>query len=317
MCQQKFMGFVAIFLLTLFILPSTVRADKAELSLFKTKPEKNNQAAYRQPYQNRGGIEVGLRLMGGAFWLMRNDINDHLQGFNDYYSDIPLSTVNSEFEPINMGMDFSGELLINFTPHFGIGIGSGYIIAKKESTAEVFYGMSTEEIRAYPKFSAVPVTLSLYFGVPIGKAVKIMFDAGLGYYMGTIDWESHEIYNVDYGYEKTWNATSNTIGFHGGIHFEFGFTQNSAFVIGAKGRYAKFTDISSDLEYESRTPFGTVSGTIEDAMLWYGSWYRGAGEYPGIYINDDGGTYCSWTYERKGEVNLSGIVFQAGLKIIF
>jgi hypothetical protein len=311
------MAFFVILLLTLLILPHTAWADKVELSLFKTNAENNNQAAYRQTYQNRDGIEVGLKLMGGGFWLMRNDVNDHLQGFNDYYSDIPLSSVNSELEPINMGMDFSGEILIKFTPHFGIGIGSGYITAKKESTAEAFYGMSTEEVRAYPKFSAVPVTLSLYFGVPIGKAVKIMFDAGLGYYMGTIDWEFYEIYNVDYSYKKTWNATSNTMGFHGGIHFEFGFTQNFAFVIGAKGRYAKFTDISSDLEYESRTPFGTVSDTIEDAMLWYGSWYRMGEEYPGIYINDDGGTYCSWTYERKGEVNLSGIIFHVGLKIIF
>ncbi|MFO7979537.1 MAG: hypothetical protein R6V00_01735 [Candidatus Aminicenantes bacterium] len=317
MVQQKIRALVVIFLFALLILPNTARADKAEMSLLKTKAKNNHQASFRQTHRNRSGIEVGLRLMGGSFWLMRNDINDHLQGINDYYSDNPYSSIDSEFEPIKMGMDFSGEILINFTPHFGIGIGSGYITAKKESTADAFFGMYGEEATAYPKFSAIPITLSLYLGIPIGNAMKIMFDAGGGYYMGSVDWEYNVINNVGHEYEETWNAASNTMGFHGGIHFEFGFTQNSAFVIGAKGRYAKFTDITGDLEYESRTSLTTVSGTIEDATLWYGAWHRGGEEYPGILISDDGGSSWTWIYERKGEVNLSGIVFQAGLKLTF
>jgi hypothetical protein len=134
--------------------------------------------------------------------------------------------------------------------------------------------------------------------------------------MGTVEWEYYEKNNIGEEYEQTWNATSNTIGFQGGIHFEFGFTRNSSFVIGAKGRYAKFKDISGDLEYESRGSILTISGTEEDAILWYGIWHRSGGEYPGVFI-DTGGNNWFWSTERKGEVNLSGIVFQAGLKITF
>jgi len=317
MCQKKFRTLVVIFLFAFLILPNTARADKTKISLFKTKTKNNNQIAYRQTYQKRGGIEVGLRLMGGGFKIIRNDFNDHLQGLNDSYRDNPFSSIDSEFEPINIGMDFSGEILINFTPHFGIGIGSGYITAKKESTADVFFGMYGEEATAYPKFSAIPITLSLYLGIPMGKAVKIMFDVGGGYYMGTVDWEYNFINNVGHEYEETWNAASDAMGFHGGIHFEFGFTQNSAFVIGAKARYAKFTNISGTLEYESRTSMTTVSDTEEDARLWYGAWQRGGEEYPGILISEDGQTKWTWIYEREGEVDLSGIIFQAGLKITF
>lgn len=67
MVQQKIRALVVIFLFALLILPNTARADKAEMSLLKTKAKNNHQASFRQTHRNRSGIEVGLRLMGGVF----------------------------------------------------------------------------------------------------------------------------------------------------------------------------------------------------------------------------------------------------------
>lgn len=317
MSQNKWWGFITIISMVLLILPGSASAEEIELNLFKTKSKTKNQEPYTLTHQNRNGIKAGLRLMGGGFMLMRNDFNDHLQGYNDYYNDIPNSSIESELEPIKMGMDFSGEILINLMPHFGIGIGSGYISAQKESTLEAYSPQNALEATVYPKFSAVPVTLSLYFGAPMGRAVKIIFNAGWGYYMGKIDWENYQTGSMNYHYEETWSANPDAMGFHGGIHFEFSFTQNSAFVIGAKGRYVKFKDISGDLDWEY-TFFGTSSGSEENAMLWYGTRKNisTGKKYPGILIGDPN-TPINWSNEREGEVNLSGIIFQAGLKINF
>ena len=319
MTQNKLWGLIAIINIVFLILPSPASAEEAELSFFKNKYRKQAQMPYSPAPPNRAGIKVGLRLMGGGFMLMKNDINDHLQGYNDYFNDIPGSTVKSEFEPIKTGMDFSGEILISFNPYLGIGIGSGYISAGKESMQEVHLPQNTLEATVYPKFSAIPVTLSLYFGIPVGRAVKIMFNAGGGYYMGKIDWEKYQITDSVHFYEETWSAKPEALGFHGGLHFEFGFTRNSAFVIGAKGRYVKFKDISGNLEWERRSPlFGNETVSEENAKLWYGTWktWLTANKYPGIIISEDPSAY-GWEKEREGEVNLSGIIFQAGLKINF
>jgi hypothetical protein len=117
-------------------------------------------------------------------------------------------------------------------------------------------------------------------------------------------------------YEEIWNAAPYAMDLQEGIHFEFGFTQNSAFVIETKGRYAKFTDLSGTLEYESRGSVINTSGTEEDALLWYGIWHRSGGEYPEVLISESGENWI-WSTERKGEVNLNSIVFQAGLKLTF
>ena len=318
MTQNKLWGLIAIINIVFLILPSPASAEEAELSFFKNKYRKQAQMPYSPAPPNRAGIKVGLRLMGGGFMLMKNDINDHLQGYNDYFNDIPGSTVKSEFEPIKTGMDFSGEILISFNPYLGIGIGSGYISAGKESTLESHFPQNAFEGNAYPQFSAIPVTLSLYFGIPVGPALKIMFNAGGGYYLGKIDWEYYQIGSMNDRYEETWSAKPEALGFHGGIHFEFEFTRNSAFVIGAKARSVKFKDISGNLEWEFTSPFGNSSGSEENAKLWYGTWetWLTANKYPGIIISENPSAY-GWEKEREGEVNLSGIIFQAGLKIYF
>ncbi len=326
MSKNKLWGLLTIIFFTLLVLPNTAgAADKIELKLFKSKAKTSPQLAQPQTYQ-KSGMEFGLRLLGGGtYFLMQNDINDHLQGLNDKYNDDPSSSADSEFELINMGMDFSGEVFINFTPNIGIGIGAGYISAGKETSVEVFHdGMfgSIESLTYYPKFSAIPITFSLYFGIPLGSMVDVVLHGGAGYYLGTVNWEYTEEsdgFMISSEEEGTWSAESNALGFHGGINFEFGFTRNFAFVIGAKGRYAKLTDLTGDLEWEGyHSWFGSLSGTEEDQTLWFGTYETFSGEeYPRMDFSEDKPTEWWWSDVRKAEINLSGVVFQAGFKITF
>jgi hypothetical protein len=255
---------------------------------------------------------------------MNNDFNDHLQSYNELIDDTPFVSADSEFEMLKMGMDFGGEILINFMPNFSVGIGAGYLSAEKETAIELdVYGMYTEDWSYHPKFSVIPITFSLYYGIPVGSFMNVVLNAGFGYYLGTVDFGFYSKDTIGGGLwseeTETWSAKSNTMGFHGGIDLEFGIARNLAFVIGAKGRYAKLTDLTGDLEWDYDTSYGySGSGTEEDLTLWYyNEEVSGGEEYPFIELSDHKPTASYLSDVRKAEVNLSGIVFQAGIKITF
>jgi len=310
------------------ILPINGTADQIELNLFKTKTKKNNQVTYQQAYRYRGGIEFGLRLMGGGTYLLQNDINDYIQGINDFLSDIPdyepdLS-VDPNLTPANTGIDLSGELFINFNPHVGIGFGAGYILVEKESSGGLSDSTRNfENITVYPKFSAIPLTFSLYFGGSLGGLSRIMLNGGVGYYLGTINFDIIEEAGDPTASMKStqsWSTKSNEIGFHGGINFEFGFSRNFAFVIGTQGRYVQFTDLTGDLEEKLRLSNGfSSSDTKEDQTLWFGNkeMFTTHKEYPWVIFSENKPTAPWFSDVRKAEISLNGITLQGGIKLTF
>jgi hypothetical protein len=310
MSQNRILGVIAILCVFLLILPGASSADDTP------------QLTQGQASQNN--ITFGFRIMGGGSLLMRNDFNDHLQGLNDLMNDSSDLSPESEFELIRMGTDFSGEILLNFMPNFSIGIGAGYFSAEKETSAEMeMFTVDTEEITYNPKFSAVPITLSFYYGIPVGSALHVALNAGFGYYLGTVNYDLVDRVTepgVWYEETETWSAKSNAFGFHGGIDLEFGIAPNLALVVGAKGRYAKLIDLTGDLEWQTQTSFGySDSGTEEGMTLWFGDYIYifSAKKYPRLAPRGDEPTSSYWSDVRKAEVNLSGIVFQAGIKITF
>jgi hypothetical protein len=311
MSQQKLLGSFVLVCFIFLVLPCQSGAEDVELQLTQGQTNTYSQMSF------------GLRLMGGASLLMQNDINDSFQGTNDLIDDIPYASADSEFEPINMSLDFSGEILINFMSNFGVGIGAGYITAGKESTVNIEVMMfGSEEQTVHPQFSAIPITFSLYYGIPVGSMIEVVLNAGLGYYLGSVKYDIFvDGTSLGYSYESSdsWSAQSNAFGFHGGLNFEFGFSSNMAFVIGARGRYAKFTDLTGDLEWEYSNSLGwSSSGTESDQTLWFGNHEMYAGqEYPQVVLSDSKPMGSTWSDVRKGEVNLSGIVFQAGIKLTF
>jgi len=309
MHKNKFFSLIAVFSVLLLLLPGTAAAYESEALQF-------TQAQAKQT-----SITFGFRLTGGASLLMRNDFNDYLQGENDSNNDDSFYKVNSEFELMKMGMDIGGEILINFMPNLSIGFGAGYISAEKETTAQLMFWTVTEDQTYHPKFSAIPITLSIYYGIPVGSSIDVVLNAGLGYYIGIVSFDYSFIDDWgggSYEYEHSWTANSNALGFHGGIDLEFGIARNLAFIVGAKGRYAKLTDLTADLDWETFDSYwGYDSGTEEDMTLWFGQYESSGREYPVLIFDDRKPTASYFSDVRKAEANLSGAVFQAGIKVFF
>lgn len=323
MRQNKLWNFLSLFCMVFLILPSTALADETELDLLENKASSSLQFAQgsNEPSSNS---KFGLRIMGGGTRLMRNDFNEVMEGLNDAMAGISMVTVNSQFEPITLGTDFSGEILVNLTSNLDIGLGAGYILAEKESTLGVETNMGPSmSMTLHPNFSAIPVTLGLYYGIPLGSTMSVVLNGGVGYYLGTVKFDGYnEASSMGYTSEESqhWSTQPQAFGFHGGVDFEFGFTPNIAFVVGAKGRSVKFTDLTGTLEWESTDPTGgSSSGTEENQTLWFGHFKDPNlnAEFEQMSFSEDKPTGSNWSDVRKAEVNLSGLSFQAGIKINF
>ncbi|MFQ6082673.1 MAG: SH3 domain-containing protein [Candidatus Aminicenantia bacterium] len=269
------------------------------------------------------GIGFGVKFSGGMGYLSGGDINTYLKSQVDYWDDRTNVNVDGEFKPVHIGFDLKGEVIVNFTPQLGMGFGVGYLSASKESTVENTWGTwfpTTYEDTAKQKVSAIPITFSVYFGLPMGDMMSLTANAGIGYYLGTVNWNYN--YESDDGLEKykeSWKGKSNALGLHGGLGLEFNFSPNMAFVIEGVGRYAQLKGLTGDLDWEQDF-FGSHSnGTEKDVTLWSFDWRSTVTgkEYPWLGFDDDKPGGSNLSNVREAKINLSSVSVRAGIKFKF
>ncbi|MFW6129200.1 MAG: hypothetical protein ACOC6P_03015 [Candidatus Aminicenantaceae bacterium] len=267
-------------------------------------------------------MEMGFKIKGGRSLFLSNDINTHLKGWLDMWSDDPAIDVSGEFETLKKGIDISGEMFINFSERFGISIGAGYIHSGKESSIENTWGSwisTTFKDTVCPEISAIPLTLSLHVILPVGSVLDVVFNAGTGYYIGKVEWSYHykNLGNPSVAYKESWNAGSNAMGFHGGIALQWNINSQWAFFIGFKGRYVKLTELTGEYSWEYVTSDYSDSGEANDYTFWFGDYRYGSEFYSQMLLNDTKPSGSLWKNVRKGEVSLSGFSLIVGIKIDF
>ncbi|NIM90111.1 MAG: hypothetical protein GTO17_04100 [Candidatus Aminicenantes bacterium] len=281
------------------------------------QPAKAPPPSVLQP-SAKSRIGFSLKMHGGKSYLFANDINDHLQATTDYWNDRGVD-VDGEFDPLQNGIEFGGEFIVNLAPHIGIGLGGGYIQASSESTVNnVWFGYSYQDT-ARPKVTAIPLTLSAYFDLPLAKRLSFTVQVGLGYYLGTFSWDySYESEFDDF--KENWEGKSNALGFHGSLGFEFNFSSRIALFVESFGRYAKLKALKGNYTFEE-TFFGYQGQeSIDEATLWYYEWRSSltGNYYPTLEFNDEKPEETSFVKNiREGEVDLTGFSVRVGIRIRF
>lgn len=258
------------------------------------------------------GISYYVKFSGGMNYLLLGDLNDHFDGRNKFLEDWADSgSLVGKYHNLHLGFDLGAEFIINLTPRFGIGIGSGYLQGKKKSD-DIGYtiaGYFIEKEYKEWKVSAVPITMGVYYSLPMGSSMNLLANLGGGYYIGNIyyssEWESLPLGGGDVKCE----ANRGTFGFHGGFSLELNVTSNMAFILEVKGRYAKFSNIEGDYEAEGwggAAPYWSIN---EKRTLYYFS-----GDYPALGW---GPTPPVPGVEdvRIGSIDLSGFFFGVGIKV--
>ncbi|NIM90112.1 MAG: outer membrane beta-barrel protein [Candidatus Aminicenantes bacterium] len=298
--------------------PSPPPAKKIEPTAPTQLPEPSPVQPPPMLQPARPGIDFSLKFHSGMNYMGLGDINDALQGITDYYKDLPNVDIEEDLIPVHWGIDLGGELIINFTPRVGIGLGGGYIQVNKETVIDLIWEGTPYKDTAHPKATLIPLTLGVYLSFPLGNTMNFTLNAGAGYYFGTIQWN----YGWDsehHDYEENWKAKSHTMGFQGGLGLEFNISRSLALLVEGFGRYAKLKSLQGDYIWK-RDFFGHEEGIIEEATLWYYDWRSSdtGKEYPRIDFDDDVPAETSFQRNvREGEVDLAGFSVRLGIKIRF
>jgi roadblock/LC7 domain-containing protein len=248
---------------------------------------------------------IQLKFWGGAGYHILSNLNDGLRGWNDGLEASPYAHIREgAFGPLHLGMETGGELIVNIGPRWAIGLGTGYLGVGRDDTRTVEYGEPATATTIYQdhlrtKARVIPIRLAGYWKFSSSSKISWSASAGMGYYFGSLDWD----YQAG-DYHEMWTGTSGVFGFHGEIAFEYRFLKGLAFVIEAGGMNVRFNNLSGDLLRNGES--------VNNAVLWS---FEG-GAFPFLEISAGKPSGASGEIVREAVIDLSGIVFRLGFKVL-
>lgn len=187
-------------------------------------------------------ISFSLKLYGGLNYIFGGDLNEGLKGVNDYYAKyfwyFGLTKSGGDYNPVHLGLDFGGDLIIQITPTVGIGLGAGHLRGTSESSITFTPVAAAEKTTA--TVSAVPLRLGMYFSLPAGAIVNVNFHAGLGYYLAKVSFDFRSSAPGSWE-QSSARADANGLGFHGGLGLEFRLSPVISLFLEGLGRYASIS----------------------------------------------------------------------------
>jgi len=257
--------------------------------------------------------KFALKLSGGTNYLLMGDINKGIKGISDGWSDFAGSFggyVQGEAKPLHLSCDLEGTVIINLTPKIGIGFGIGYIRGTRTSeitSSGSFEGSLTNNL----KIRAIPFRLGVFYTLPMRERINVVFNAGVGMYFAQCDFERQPMSNPPRLGESAvyLKSSSEGLGFHGGVGFEFRIASHLSFLFEGQGRYAKIAGFEG-------TRTAMYPSSIEGTLYYYEETTL-AGKYSIIDIctSKPSGGVDGISNVREARVDFSGMTFLAGIKI--
>ncbi len=230
-----------------------------------------------------------IKLQGGWAYISGGDVNPGTQGFFDWgkttYPPPEGGAIEGDFSPMHRGYEIGGDIIFQLTPSIGVGIGVGYLALSTDFNDQdmwidwtvggeawhVFY------FREGTELEALPIRLSLFLTLPIGRKVDVTADAGLSYYARAryyAEWIAIESVVTTMNPWQTFTTTADKkgvpLGLQGGLGIEYRILRNLGFFMEARGRCARFRG----LEGTTTSVAGELSGGLvpeftENGALFY------------------------------------------------
>ncbi len=255
------------------------------------------------------GIGLRIKLSGGLNYFSSGDIGKGTQGFYDSRADYFSSAgyaLDKRFKSFHTGFDISGDIIFFLKPQIGVGLGVGYIYARRID----FFQVSGENNfmdrhRSIPEITVIPIKLELFFSFPLNRLFSLSFSGGPALYL------------TEYTYflSPNWKelsqigqkANAKSLGFHGGIGLEVKLDQRAAFLIEGQGRYAKISNFMGKETKYRLVPPGEEVILKEEGTLYY----MEDEKFPYLAIRDEvsSGSQAG----KKAIFDLSGFCIRVGL----
>ena len=260
---------------------------------------------------------VSFKLKGGLAYLPMAEYNDGLRGGYDFLAKT-LGSPNGEFNSIQWGTEFGGEIILSLRGGFSLGLGAGYLRMTRESTFGYEWMTFTAQETLAPRITVVPVILNLHWTVPLGRSLRLDLYAGAGYYLADLHQEFRTSTNFfEFSESQIFQARKGAFGGQGGIALEFVLGSHAAFFVQAEGRYVALSDVQGDTMEQGSWFLGDWSGDQGKAYLWAYSLADAGTTYPQLAVSFSAPAGTGVTNVRKAQIDLSGISLTAGIRIDF
>jgi len=261
------------------------------------------------------GIGLSIKFTGGPVFFSGGDISKGTKGLYDAASNFVTSSglaVERRFNAFGSGFEVVADFVYNFTPKFGVGISSGYMHLTQHSLLlfdepDLF---KKNQVGTTPKVTAYPIRLGVFFNFPLHRLVNLTLNSGAALYITKYSFTRPTNWNqLDLINHK---ANAIGIGFHGGVGFEVNFHPRAAFILECQGRYAKISGFKGKSNIKKSVLPPLQFDNIEENGTLY-------------YLEENGHPFLAFFeqeptgYEtvRKATLDLSGFIFQAGIKVKF
>jgi opacity protein-like surface antigen len=313
-------------------------------------------------------LGVGVNHIGGGD-LNRNvrDTNARYEAWNSIGLANPYNNV-IKWDEIKWIPNWKGELILNVFRRISLGIGIEYLTQsnqgylafahiRKSGSAEsgnenTFVFTITNQLEH--KLTVLPITLNLYYSIPLNRFADVFFSVGIGYYIGKIRYNSysplHEFDILDffdsaggltdsvrierYDYlTQEYEAQNNTIGFQGGLGLDLKLSSAFSFIIEGNFRIVNFKDWEasrnavSEIDEIWELPGGTIlyddsitDTTNQDGNLWFLERLDSNLDkwYGSFGFFEEQPEPSEWQRNiRKGELDFNGFALKVGVRFRF
>ena len=258
------------------------------------------------------------------------DINTHFESFDNYIKDYILFYEGGKIKQINgYGLDLEGELRLAISSKFAISVGVGYMSGKSESDFQtvgnfgfgdvwITWTPTLYEFAIESKVQAIPVTLRISYTFPLSNKINFFLTGGLGCYFSKAHIFKYiqrtPLTGIWPDIDSIWNecdVKGNSIGFQGGIGFEYNVVKPIALVLEVQGRQARIRELKGKITYDELEE--------DEGILFIGErdmTDEGFGEfYPDLIISPTRPTGTEFRNIKKAVSDFSGISVRAGIRI--
>lgn len=202
------------------------------------------------------GLDLSIKISGSYDFLALNDINRSLQGWTEFYkkkaASIPGWTFGGgKVGKLKGGFGLEGEVLLNLTPRWAVGVGSGFsysevtesrsAITVEEKAVSMVYTQPT-------KVAAKPLVVSGYHFWPLGLKLRIYVRAGMGWIWAKyVDREgAKKASSRNFTYTSVQSASGRGALIQGGLGVKYLLDQSLGFFCEASLRRAKVSSFKGE-----------------------------------------------------------------------
>lgn len=271
----------------------------------ETNPEEN-PVVVKEPAVKKGGL-ISFYIKGGVGFADSGDFNNLIQGYRDYWS-----TTEDYINWPNLGamMEFGAEIILNFTPNIGFGIGAGTITKNnlgEYGSLDPVFQVNYE--REYG-FRVVPISGNLHIRFLSTRLFGFSIHGGVDYLMGNLT-HTYTFQSSSFSSSRQEELKCNTIGYHGGISIDINFSSNVSLVLEGSYRIADFKNWKGSVESSDSGNFDGELYYYEYESLYYEKYF------PRMWVWSMTPSSSYYQNVRLARINLSGFSSTIGIKINF